>query len=75
MLYDVASDERKLAKELKMAFVDLHSQLASTVPYHSRISHPWLMHSLYSNFQTSVVTESFQTLFITVGTVVSRGIA
>ena len=52
MLYDVASDERKLAKELKMVFVDLHSQLAMMAPYHSRISHPWLMHSLYSNFQT-----------------------
>ena len=36
MLYDDGSDDRKLAKELKMVFVDLHSQLAMMVPYQSK---------------------------------------
>ena len=35
-LCDDGSDGRKLARELKMAFVDLRSQLAMMVPYHSK---------------------------------------
>ena len=61
--------------DLKNAFGEVHHTLIPTVlSYHNipiEIQH--LVHSLYSNFHTSIVTDSYQTPFIKVGWRVLQG--
>ena len=61
--------------DLKNAFGDVHHNLISEVLKYHHIPDEiqLLIHSLYSNFQASIVTESFQTPFITVGRGVLQG--
>ena len=55
--------------DLKNAFGEVHHNLIpSVLNYHHIPDHiQMLICSLYSNFQTSIITDSFQTPFITVG--------
>ena len=63
--------------DLKNAFGEVHHNLISEVEvlkyHHIPDEIQQLIHSLYSNFQTSIVIESFQTPFITVGHGVLQG--
>ena len=54
--------------DLKSAFSEVHHNLISEIlSYHQVPDHiQQVIRSLYSNFQTSIVTDSFQTPFITV---------
>ena len=61
--------------DLKNAFGEVHHNLISEVLRYHHVPDQiqLLIQSLYSNFQTSIVTESFQTPIITVGRGVLRG--
>ena len=61
--------------DLKNAFGEVHHNLISEVLRYHHVPDQiqLLIQSLYSNFQTSIVTESFQTPFITVGRGVLQG--
>ena len=61
--------------DLKNAFGEVHHNLIPAVlRYHHIPDHiQLLIRSLYSNFQTSIITDSFQTPFIKVGRGVLQG--
>ena len=61
--------------DLKNAFGEVHHNLISEVLkyYHIPDHIQVLISSLYSNFQTSIISNSFQTPFITVGRGVLQG--
>ena len=61
--------------DLKNAFGEVHHNLIPEVlKYHHIPNHiQLLVRSLYSNFQTSIITNSFQTPYITVGRGVLQG--
>ena len=61
--------------DLKNAFGEVHHNLIPAVlRYHHISDHiQLLIRSLYSNFQTSIITDSFQTPFIKVGRGVLQG--
>ena len=61
--------------DLKNAFGEVHHNLIpSVLRYHHIPDHiQMLIRSLYSNFQTSIITDSFQTPFIKVGRGVLQG--
>ena len=61
--------------DLKNAFGEVHHNLISEVlNYHHVPTHiQCLIRSLYKDFQTSIITDSFQTPFITVGRGVLQG--
>ena len=61
--------------DLKNAFDEVHHNLIpSVLRYHHIPDHiQMLIRSLYSNFQTSIITDSFQTPFIKVGLGVLQG--
>ena len=61
--------------DLKNAFGEVHHNLIPAVlRYHHIPDHiQLLIHSLYSNFQTSIIADSFQTPFIKVGPGVLQG--
>ncbi len=61
--------------DLKNAFGELHHNLIYKVLQYHHIPDPIneLIRSLYTNFQTSIITEKFSTPFITVGRGVLQG--
>ena len=61
--------------DLKNAFGELHHNLIYEVLKYHHIPDPIneLIRSLYTNFQTSIITEQFSTSFITVGRGVLQG--